>query len=242
MVRIEYDGKTVNVPESWGDITVGHYEAWGQDKPETAREKVEYVAKICKADPALLLAWPAEVFNRIVEYLAFVFDATPAEPSASTEVDGVRYVVNIEHKLSTGEWVDADAAQQEGEAIISNMLAILCRPTGEAYNDDNNEARQAMFAAQPVSKVRGVLAFFLLCKVVSEKRTASYLKLAEACDLLPRSIWPLLKTGGGIRLSRIWRVMMYPVLMQLLYYRLRRYLLSSSTCGAKIGRIRRKGD
>lgn len=242
MVSIEYDGKVVNVPESWEDVTVGQYEAWGLDEPQTARERVEYVARICQVEPEILLAWPAEVFNRIVEYIGFVFDNTPVEPCPYVDIDGVRFIINIEHKITTGEWVDAEAVQENGEAIISNMLAILCRPIGEAYNDENNDTRQAMFASQPLGKVRGVLAFFLQCKTVSDKRIESFSRLVEACDLLPPSIKPFLNGGAGTKLSRIWQAVTYSVLMRLLYYRLRRYLLSLSTSKTKVRRIRRSGN
>lgn len=229
MIRLEYDSVKIEVPESWDDITLGFYETFYTERPETARERVALVAKICKVDTDFLLSWPTEVFNKIVGYVDFIFGDNPAAPSPEIEIDGVRYVVPIEDELSLGAWVDADEVQKAGENVLSNILAIVCRPAGEAYDYKNNGARRAMFAGLPVSKVLPVLAFFLHFKTTLNQRTAAYTRLVQACDLLPRSIAPFLSRGGGIRLSRIWPTIKYWVLMQSLRYQLRRFLRSSNS-------------
>lgn len=242
MTRIEYDGHVINAPTDWQDLTVGHYESFYQNKPNTARERVELIAKICKVDAALLLSWPADVFNVLVEKTAFLFKDAPAEPNPAIVIDGVTYVVAVEDKLSLGEYLDAGDVQKNEPAMYSNLLAILCRPPGEEYNPDNNEARAAMFAALPVSKVQGVLAFFLRCKVLYEQRTTAFTNLFRVVDLLPRNIKDLQKHGVTIKLSRIWRVMMYFALTLYLGYRLRRLLRFSSTAATKTTRMKHKGN
>lgn len=226
MKRIEYNAVKIDVPESWDDVKLGFYETFYTEKPETARERVALVAKVCKVDADLLLSWPAEVFNRIVDYIGFLFKDDPTPASPVIEVDGVRYIVPIEDELSLGAWVDADEVQKKGENVLSNILAIVCRPAGEAYDYKNNEARRAMFAALPVSKVLGVLAFFLRCKVALDRRTATYTKLGQACGQLPRSIKPFPSPGGGIGLSQTWQILKYRALILLLNYQLQKYLRS----------------
>jgi hypothetical protein len=242
MVRIEYNTVKIEVPESWDDITLGRYETFYNEKPETARERVALAAKVCKADADLLLSWPAEVFSRIVGYIDFLFKDNPAPPSPYVEVDGVNYIVPIEDELCLGAWVDAEEVQKTGENVLSNILAIVCRPAGEAYDYKNNEARRAMFAGLPVSKVLPVLAFFLRCKTALEQRTAAYTKLVRAVDQLPRNIRPFLNPGGGIKLSQIWPVMKYWALMVLLRYRLQRFLPSCNTVKTNIMPKRRNAS
>lgn len=238
MVKIEYDKVTIDVPESWDDLTLGFYETFYTEMPETPRDRAVLVAKICKIDAELLLSWPVEVFNRIVGYVDFLFNDNPAPPSPVIDAGGVKYIVPIEDELSLGAWVDADEVQKTGENVLSNILAIVCRPAGEAYAYKNNESRREMFAALPVSKVLPVLAFFLHYKNVFDRRTAAYTKLAQVFDQLPRSIKLFRSLGGGIRLSRIWRLIKYLALMQLLYYRLRKF---SRTCNtAKIRTTRKR--
>lgn len=159
-MKLEYDNTRISVPESWDDITLGFYESFYDEEPSTARERVEWVAHICNVDSELLLEWPSEVFNRIVGYLDFLFKNNPAEPSPTIEVEGVKFIVPIEEELTLGAWVDIDEVQKQGKNVLSNILAIVCRPVGEKYDCKNNDERREMFAALPVSKVLGVLAFF----------------------------------------------------------------------------------
>jgi hypothetical protein len=234
MVKIEYNKVKIGVPESWEDITLGFYETFYTEKPETARDQAALVAKICRVDAGLLLNWPVEIFNRIIGHIDFLFKDNPVPPSSRIEIEGVDYIVPIEEELSIGAWADAEDVQKKGENVLSNILAIVCRPAGEAYDYKNNEARRAMFAALPVSRILGLSAFFLHCKTELDRRTAAYTNLSQAYAHLPKSISPLLNPGGGIRLLRIWQIIKYWALMQLLRYLLQRFLRSFNTVKIKV--------
>lgn len=242
MIKLEYNKIKVEIPESWDDITLGFYETFYAEIPETARDRAAFVARVCRMDEEVLLGWPVEIFNRITHYLGFLFEDNPTEPCPAVRVDGVNYIVPIEEELSLGAWVDADEAQKSGEAVLSNVLAIVCRPAGEAYTYKNNASRQAMFAALPVSRVLGVLAFFLHFKNEYERRTAAYTALVQAYDRLPPSTVNLLRRGGGIRLSQIWPAMKYLVLMRSLKGRLQRFSRSYNTGKIRTTPKRRKGS
>lgn len=229
MVTIEFNSVTVKVPESWDDITLGVYEQVYGEKPESARARVALVAKVCGIDPETLLSWPAEVFNRIVGYILFIYGDNPVPPSAFCTIDGTRYIVPVEDELTLGAWVDADEAQKERVNPISSVLAIVCRPAGEEYDYKNNEVRQKLFAAQPMTKVLGVMAFFLHCKQTLEAHLRVYGSLCQAADQLPRNIKLLRSPGTGIKLSRIPAVIRYYYLTRLLRYRLRKYSRIYST-------------
>lgn len=233
MVELEYENVKISVPESWDDIKLGAYEAFHKAKPETHRQRVAQVALVCQIDPDLLLSWPTEVFNRIVGFVKFIFEDNTTPPSPEIEIDGVKYVVPIEDQLTLGAYVDADEVQKAGEGVLSGVLAIVCRPVGEAYDYQNNEARAAMFADLPVSKVLGVLAFFLQLKVASDTLTATFLKLQTLADLLPQNINSSLKIGVGIKLSRIWPILKYYVSTKLLRYQLRKLSRSYNTAAIR---------
>lgn len=229
MVELEYNNQKIQVPTNWGEITLGEYETFYEAKPQSKREEVELTARICKVDPEILLSWPAEVFGEILDRIHFIFSDNPEPPSPFVEIDGVKYVVPIETELTLGAWVDADEVQKAGDKVLSNVLAIVCRPAGEAYDYRNNEGRAALFAAQPVKKIQGVLAFFLHYKTEYERRTKAFTALAETADQLPRSIKPFHLLGGGIKLSQTWRAIKYYVLMKSLHYQLRKFSRSYST-------------
>jgi hypothetical protein len=229
MVTIEYNNVKIEVPESWEDITLGFYETFCKEQPDSARERAALVAKICKTGEELLLGWPAEVFNRMVDYLDFLWAEGSAPPCPSITVNGTVYVVPIEEELSLGAWIDADEVQRSGENVLSGVLAIVCRPVGEAYNHKNNEARRAMFAALPVSAVLPVLSFFLACKIASDKRMALYTELIRIYDRLRRNTKNSLNRGGGTKSSRTWRGLKCYALTRLLRYPLQRLLPSFFT-------------
>ena len=229
MVTIEYDNNEIKVPTGWDDVKLGTYDKVYHLRPKNARERVDYIAAVCQVEASVLLSWPVEVFNKVVGFMDFLFTDTDVPPSPFVEVGGVRYTVPIDDKITLGMWVDVDEVQKSGEAVLSNVLAIVLRPTGEKYNYENNEARAAMFADLPVSQVLGVMGFFLHCKNVLEAHTAAFSKIQEVADLLPRNISALVSRGGGIKLSQIWRIPKYLILITLLRYQLRKFLPSYST-------------
>lgn len=236
MVQFEVNGVKIEVPQSWDDITLGMYEQVYDKKPESARDRVALVAQVCTVDADILLSWPAEVFNMIVKHVMFLFGDNPAQPSPVVEIDGTKYIVPIEDELTLGAWIDADEAQKAKVNAISSVLAIVCRPAGEDYDYKKNEQRQKMYAAQPVSKVLGVLAFFLQCSEALKLRTQVFGSLRQTAALLPRNTELLRSLGAGIKLLRIRRVMKFYALMLLLRYRLRKFSRTYNTAGIKTTR------
>lgn len=242
MVKIEYKNAVINVPTSWDDINLGLYETFYADQPETNRDRVAYAAKICQVAPEVLLDLPVDAFNEIVDRLGFVFTDAPATPDPVIEVDGVKYIIPIEEKLSTGAYIDAEEMQKGETGVLSGLLAIVCLPAGEDYDYENNEARAAMFAALPVSKIAPALAFFLRCFYGYEATIAAFLRVERLAALLPPSIPIFRNRGAGIKLFQIWPIIKYYFSIKLLNYRLRKYLRIYNTGRIKTTPIRPKGN
>ncbi len=242
MIKIQVNEDTINVPQTWGDVTLGDYERYYSDKPVTARERVVYVAKICNADPDLLMSWPADVYTMIVNTIDFLFKNNPVAPTPEVMIGGVKYTVSVEDDITLGAWVDAEEAQKAGDKVLSSVLSIMCRPTGEAYDYKLAEQRQTLFAAQPVANVLGVMAFFLQCSDALEKRIAAYSTLGQLADKLPQLIPVFRPHGGGIKLSRIWPAIKYLCLIKLLHWRLRKHLRLFSITATGRPQKKRKGN
>jgi hypothetical protein len=229
MTRIEYDNYVIAVPDGWDEITVSRYESFCYDKPEDARGRVAYVSKVTGVSEAQLLAWPGDVFAAIVDALGWLWQDNPAEPSPDIVIGGTRYRVCAEEALSFGAYIDLEAAQKSGEEVISKVLAIVCRPLGEAYDTDKVPARKAMFAALPMSAVLGVMAFFLRRKSACDATTLLSLTVHDEARRLAQSIEALPRPGVGIRYLTSWRGATSYVTMRLLRNRLRQFLRASST-------------
>lgn len=238
MTTVEYNDIRIKVPDNWDDITLGDYERISGQRPQTAKDRASLVAGICHVGVDILLDWPAEVFNRIVDITGFLYADTDAVPASSVEIDGIMYAVSVGDKFTLGAWIDADEVQKNGQNVLSGVLAIVCRPVGEKYDCNNNEARQKLFAAQPVSRLLPVLAFFLRCKKTYEQRMRVFSRLTQGIALLVRSTQGLRPRGAGIRLSRIWLTVRFWILTVLLRYRLKMLLHTSSS--AKIKPMRKR--
>lgn len=224
MIRVEYRDLRVDVPSSWGDITLREYESINFSEYKTRRDKVDLIARLCKKESSDMLTLPVDVFNRIAGIVSFLFDANLGEPCTSIEIEGITYTLNTEDRLTLGEWVDVEEVQKGGDNVMSNVLAIVCRPVGEEYDCARNEERAELFGALPVSKTLGVLAFFLHSALMLSRRSALFSTLRETEKLLPQITGLSQNRGGGIRLSTIWRGVKFGITVRLLRYRLRKYL------------------
>ena len=74
MMKIEFDGVKINVPNSWNDITLEEYEKLYLLKPETKLEYIQYVADVCRIDAKLLINSPTQLFEIVSNAIQFIFD------------------------------------------------------------------------------------------------------------------------------------------------------------------------
>lgn len=223
MDKIQYLDETIEVPTGWHEVKLRAYEQHYKTQPQNLREKVVLIAKICEIDENMLLAWPSDAFISIAASTAFIFQPHTAEAKPSIKIGDVTYVIAVEEKLSLGAYIDADEVLKEQDRALSQMLAITCRPAGEAYNPDLVDQRAEMFAGLSMEEVQPLLSFFLLCRDASEARTTAFTNLVQAVDLLPRNIRSSRKPGAGISLSQTWQAIKYYCLITLLRYRLRKF-------------------
>lgn len=221
MEEITYDNVKILVPESYDDITLGDYETYYKMKRDTIESNIEFVAAVLKIDAAQLLAWPIDIYHIATKKLSFLNNDNPFEPSSSLQIDGVTYFIDVEEKQSLGAWVDVEEAQR-GNAVLSEVLSILCRPAGEPYNTEKAEERQKIFARQPLSKVLPALGFFLQCSETLEASIKAFTRIDQVVSQLPKGVKDFWKLTGGIKLSTIWLAVRYYVLTQSLNYHLRK--------------------
>lgn len=216
MVTLEYKDEqhelALQVPQSWDDVTLGQYETIYAVKRETLRDKVALAAQIVGIEPKLLNELPSDLFGAIMDQISFAFGDPSVVPDPCITIDGQLYRVDAEEKLATGAWVDALQAQEEGTHVMSNILAITCRPPGEAYDSDVAEDRQKMFAGLTVTQVLPLLGFFLRCSEALEQTTRVFSTLNQLADQLPKSTEILHLPGVGtrplqsLRAIRLWRL------------------------------------
>ncbi|MFT4224706.1 hypothetical protein [Dysgonomonas sp.] len=229
MIKLEFENKSIVIPEGWHDIKLSNYERWNAQKPETKQEYVSFVASVCNVDAGVLLEAPAQVFDIITDAIRFVFDSEP-EPSNKVNIDGKDYFVSFSDKLTLGEWVDIESIiGGESASKLSEMLAILCRPAGERYNSDLAGERQTMFADLTCDKVLPLIGFFLLKKRRSDEILSHYSTVVDQANRFLKDTETFVINGGGIKLLPIWQRIRYICLVRSLKKQLSKFSDSSFT-------------
>jgi hypothetical protein len=226
MKKYEYNDITVMVPEGWHEITLATYDLMWNIKPQTARDRANVVAIACGVDLQIFLDWPHEAFAMVLQDVKYLFTDNEVPEASFITIGAETYHVAIEQKLTFAEYIDVCSVQSEpkyANTILSCVLAIVCRPAGEKYDANNIDERAKLFGALTVSQVQPVLGFFLRAYQISTRRTALLRDLRAMVDQLPANTRSLLRIGGFIKLSRIWQVMTYYVLMRCLRARLRKF-------------------
>ena len=125
---------------------------------------------------------PVELYNSIMSNFSFVLEDMPQwKPSNHLSYNGNEFVVNTMEAMKVKEYEDAEMILRNNIYDYPSLLAVLCRKvtgtktdnvTGlswevnEVYDSEfaNKifDARREMFAKIPITKVMGLIGFFLL--------------------------------------------------------------------------------
>lgn len=227
MMKIEFDDILLCVPERWEEVKLADYERWFMLDPQTKTEYVNYVAAVCNVDRQVLLDAPTQVFDEVCKGIAFVFDNN-FEPQSLITVNHKHYIISLADKLTLGEWVDMESVlDSDSTTKLSELLAILCRPTGEKYNPDLLEQRQAMFGDLTCDKVLPLISFFLSRKKQSDAISNLYSAAVAQANQFLKDTEIFARSGDGIKQLPIWQRIKYTFLMKSLRKKLLKFSGSS---------------
>lgn len=239
---VKYEGLEIKVPTSWKDLKVSDYERFYTLKPESKIDLVNYVAKVCNIDSSVLFNSPADIFNIIYDAIQFVF-TEPLTQSNKVRINYDTFFICDYTDLSFGEWVDIDSILTSENKSIAEILAICCRPIGEKYNPNNKELfdeRIELFKNMTCDKALPLIAFFLSNTRQLKTRLNQYLTAQAQAAQLVKGIQIFPKSGGGIKLSRIWQGIKFYFLMRSLRKKLSRFSDSYYTKSTK--RMQKKNN
>lgn len=223
MIRIEMGDTSFRIPDNWGDIRLGDYEKWFNQSPDNKLDYIKFVADICKIDVNLLINSPAQLFDIISQSTEFVFN-TEVTPSNKVRIEGNDYYIAPSDKLTLGEWVDIESTiESDSETKISEILAVICRPAGEAYDIEKMELRKAMFRNLTCEKALPLIAFFLRRKKESEMISNLYLEIQTQATQFLKDTKTFAQNGGGIKQLPIWQRIRYTYLTRSLEKQLSKF-------------------
>lgn len=138
---------------------------------------------------------PVELYNSIMSNFSFVLEDMPQwKPTNHLSYNGMEFVINDMESLKVKEYEDSEMILRNNRYDYPSLLAILCRKvtgvktdnvTGlswevnEVYDSEfANEifdARREMFANMPITKVMGLIGFFLVKGIESSNLSQNYL-------------------------------------------------------------------
>lgn len=190
------------IPSSWDEITLKQFQDIeryyaDKDKKFDAREVLHIFTNKTVDE---INALPLELTEILMNKLLFL--QTPpnfGEPTASLEIDGVKYTVNVQEKLKLGEFVAVDEVLKSDKFNYAAILAILCRKSGEIYDSKfENEvlpSRISMWEKQPVMEVMKIVAFFLNCYIMLETPSQLSSEVEAEINRTQKRIETLRKNG-----------------------------------------------
>ena len=203
------DYGNITVPTSWEQITLGQFVKLmrlQEEENKTDVSLIDIMAVLTGTDKKYIYSLPSDFANTIMAHLLFLNEPLNEEPKSEVEINGEKYKINYMEKLKFGENVDATTVMDSDKFAYADLLAILCRKEGEAYDDDfianHIEERTAMWNNQPITKVYPLITFFLTLHAMSGKHLEQYLTTTEDQLLqLVRDIKNSAKRGDGLKLS-----------------------------------------
>lgn len=155
MRKFEINQQQVNVPTSWSEITLSDYEQWSQ-----CDDVNQYLASICKVDSLVIETASPEVLEEITSCINFIAEEKVI-PSESVETDGTRYYITPSDDIRLGTVMDMETINEEKRTtLLSDSLALLCKPLGEGYNTNAISERGQLFREQACDKMLPLLHYF----------------------------------------------------------------------------------
>ena len=194
----------IHVPSSWDEITLKTYqrieEYYESITGDTHFNVMDVLDIFIDKDKDYLMSLPSEFLDIILDKLSFL--TTPMktpEPSNKIEINGEKYIVNVQNKLKTGEFIASDSILKDDRHNYAAMLAILCRKEGEVYDlhfeNEVVQDRITLFEQQPITKIMPIITFFLSLYGLSVMTSQLCSKVEEAIDLTRRNIETSHKNG-----------------------------------------------
>ena len=182
-------------PTSWEDVTLKMFqeiEKYYSDKDKNfdVREVLDIFTDHTRDEIDQL---PINFTDKLLNELSFLKEQPKyGDASASIEIDGEKYSINVMEKLKTGEYVAIDTILKSDPHDYISILAVLCRKNGEIYDSKFEaelfEERQKLFAKQPIMKIMPLISFFLSLYILRMTHSQLYSEVEEGLNLMEQNI------------------------------------------------------
>ena len=183
------------VPTKWEDVTLEMFqkiEKYYSDKDKNfdVREVLDIFTDHTRDEIDQL---PINFTDKLLNELSFLKEQPQyGDASASIEIDGEKYSINVMEKLKTGEYVAIDTILKSDPHDYISILAVLCRKNGEIYDSKFEaelfEDRQKLLAKRPIMKIMPLISFFLSLYILRKTHSQLYSEVEEGLNPIQQSI------------------------------------------------------
>lgn len=193
------------VPEDWAEITFSQLCAINRAQKKSESEKFnifDNLEILLNKKRSEIENLPYEFLDSIMSRMVFLkTDLPKIEPKPYIEVNGKRYVSNIEEKLTVAEYASIDTILRTDEDDLVSIIAVLFRLPDEPYNEDYElnkfEERKEMFGNLSCLDVLPAIGFFLKCFLTSRAITQLCLEAENQINSIADSIKNYHKSGDS---------------------------------------------
>lgn len=184
------------VPEDWSEITFSQLCAINRAQKKSESEKFnifDNLEILLNKKRSEIENLPYEFLDSIMSRMVFLkTDLPKIEPKPYIEVNGKRYVSNIEEKLTVAEYASIDTILRTDEDDLVSIIAVLFRLPDEKYDEDYElnkfDQRKEMFGKLSCLDVLPAIGFFLKCWGTSEIVTQLCSQSVQQIDSIVESI------------------------------------------------------
>lgn len=192
----------VKVPVSWDDVTLAQYQEIEKfyENKDKKFNVIDVLDIFINKEKDYIMNLPAEFVEIILNKLQFILTPPKEEkPVNKITIDGEEYIINVQNKLKTGEYIAAETILKDDKHNYAALLAILCRKPDEIYDSkfENEivEERVKLFEKQPITKILPIIGFFLNLMLVLNSPTLLSSKIKEEINRTAKHIETLAKNG-----------------------------------------------
>lgn len=168
------DKVKVSVPESWHDVSLRTYMEFVKlsQKYSESENQTLYLKDVVKlfypefSEEQINSLEPDQI-KTLTETLTFLSTIPTNDKVEEIEIDGDVYVFEKEYdKLNMGEMVSFETILQSEKFDMVEayplILSILLNKKGEGFDSDLMYEKMELFKEVPITKVHGIIFFFLL--------------------------------------------------------------------------------
>ena len=158
----------VNVPTQWSDVSLEQYQAISLLDKAAYSSDLRFTSDVIQilCDINNVQELPLNVVGEISKHINFLGDEVTKERLTSFKHNGKSYEwIGNFNEVTVGEQLSIEQTIDIEELTINESFEVVCavllREDGKPFDSNNFEENRELFRSFPVTKVIGMILFFL---------------------------------------------------------------------------------